>query len=44
MKTIIAAVLSTLFLISAGAFAADKHECKTGHHWDMVKKECVKTK
>jgi hypothetical protein len=44
MKKIIAAVLTSLFLLSAGAFAADttKHECKAGYKWDMAKKECVR--
>jgi hypothetical protein len=44
MKKIIAAVLTSMFLLSAGAFAADttKHECKAGYKWDMTKKECVR--
>jgi hypothetical protein len=44
MKKIIAAVMTSLFLLSAGAFAAGttKHECKAGYKWDMAKKECVR--
>lgn len=44
MKKMIATILAGMFLISAGAFAADtaKHECKTGYKWDMTKRECVK--
>jgi hypothetical protein len=42
MKKIIAAVVTGMLLMSAGAFAADKHECKTGFKWDATKKECVK--
>lgn len=42
MKKLIAALVTSMLFISAGAFAADKHDCKPGHKWDVTKKECVK--
>jgi uncharacterized protein YxeA len=42
MKKIITTVMAGLFLISAGAFAADKKDCKADQKWDATKKECVK--
>ena len=45
MKKVIAAVLTGLFLVSAGAFAADK-KCDKGYHLDKTKNPpvCVKDK
>lgn len=42
MKKLIATIVAGLLLTSAGAFAADKHDCKTGYKWSDTKKECVK--
>ena len=42
MKKLIAVILTGMFLVSSGAFAADKHTCKKGKHYDEAKKHCVK--
>ncbi len=41
MKRMIAAVLAGMFLVSAGAFAADK-KCDKGMHMDKMTHQCVK--
>jgi len=42
MKKIVALLLTTVYLASFGAMAADEHKCKAGEKWDATKKECVK--
>ncbi len=41
MKKIIAAVLAGMFLVSVGAFAADR-TCDNGMHTDETTHHCVK--
>lgn len=41
-RRIVATLIVTSALASAGAMAADKEKCKAGEKYDAAKKECVK--
>jgi hypothetical protein len=42
LKKTLVVIMTSLFLVSAGAMSATTTNCKAGYHWSKVQNKCVK--